>query len=119
MPLLRAPSGLPLLVIIVIHRCQSWAGLLIASLLWKVAWHLLVPKKLSPQGEGFQISSSSGALGPGSGSKLHDDFSNEDLSSTSEGQPGAIAITVNTCDFTKFLNHITCFIIFHSIMEQN
>jgi hypothetical protein len=30
-------------VVDVIHRCHSWVGLLVASLLWKLAWCLLVP----------------------------------------------------------------------------
>lgn len=90
--LLHASLRLLLLVIIVVHRCHSWVVLLIDSLLWMAAWHFLVPRKLSPQEEGFQISSSSRTLGPGSRSKLPDIFSNRDLSSTSEGQPGATAI---------------------------
>lgn len=47
------------MLIVMVHRCQSLEGMLIASLLWEFAWHFLVPWKQS-YGVGTQISFVSG-----------------------------------------------------------
>lgn len=46
MPLLHHQSYSAVLVIVVVHSCHGWVGLLVASLLRKLAWCPLVPWKL-------------------------------------------------------------------------
>jgi hypothetical protein len=44
------------MVIIVVHRHHTRVGLLVASLLWKLSWHLLVARKLILIEEAFRKS---------------------------------------------------------------
>lgn len=53
-----------LLVVVVISRCQSWVGLFIVSLLWRLAWHLLVPWKLVLRKSPFRPAPTQGPLNP-------------------------------------------------------
>lgn len=75
------------LVFNVVYRWENWVGLLVAPLLWKVAWHLH-NMKVSPGAATalslsvhFQVSSSSGVFWLVS--KVHCVFSSWDLSFTS------------------------------------
>lgn len=62
---------------------------MVVSILWKLAWHFLVPAKLVLKKE-FRSFPAQGSLG--SDSKVHDVFRNKDSPSTSGRQPKAILI---------------------------
>lgn len=53
-----------MLAIDVTHGCQIWEGMLVASLIWKLAWHLLGPWKLVPKDGVFNSVLAQGSLGP-------------------------------------------------------
>ena len=72
-----------LLVVDVVQRHHSWVGLLVAFLLWKTSWHLLVPWKLVLRKGAWKSVPAQETLGLVS--EVHSVFSNWDLSSTSEG----------------------------------
>lgn len=73
-----------MLVVEVVHRHYSWAGLLLfVSFNWKLAWPLLVPCKLVPRKRAFSSVPVQGSLGPVS--KVHGAFSSRDLPSISGG----------------------------------
>lgn len=78
---------------VVVHRCYTWAGLLVASLPWKLIWYLLVAWKLVLVEGAFKSTPAQGPLG--STSQAHCVFSNTFLSSTSVEQPREITITYN------------------------
>lgn len=42
------------MLIAMVRECHSWAGLLVASLLWKLALYLPVPGKLILREEAFE-----------------------------------------------------------------
>lgn len=99
-----APLGLyrAMPTLVVVHKCQSWVGLLVASLLWN--FPALAPPdtmKARPQGGDVQVSLPQGPLSPVS--EVHDVFSNRDSSSTSGEQPRAITIF---CKFSKSLEQL-------------
>lgn len=82
-----------MLVLILFHRCYTWVGLLGFSLLWKLAWSLLI--KANPQAGGFQISSRSEASEPVSKCVVSSAIKELFFTFTSEGQLRAIAVTHN------------------------
>lgn len=53
-----------MLAIDVAHGCRIWGGMLVASLIWKLAWHLLGPWKLVPREGVFKSVLAQGSLGP-------------------------------------------------------
>ena len=67
----------------VVHRHQSWIGLSDESLLWKLGWHFLVPRKLVLWEEAVRSVPALGPVGPVS--EVHGVFSNRDLPSISGG----------------------------------
>lgn len=71
-----ATTGLLYYVITVIHRGHSWVGLLVASLLWKLAWYLLLLWKLVLKKEAFMSILSQETLGHIS--EVHGIFNNWD-----------------------------------------
>lgn len=44
-PLLH-PSGYLAILVVMVYRCHNWIEMLVASLFWKFAWHMLVPWEL-------------------------------------------------------------------------
>ena len=50
-------------VVVTVHRDHILVGLLVASLLWKPAWHLLVPWKLVLGEEALKSGPAQGPLG--------------------------------------------------------
>lgn len=67
-----------MIVIVMVHRCHSWMGLLVAFLLRMPAWCLLVIME-----ETFLSVLAQGSLGPRS--QVQGDFISRNLPSTSEG----------------------------------
>jgi hypothetical protein len=53
-----------MLVSVLVHRYYSWVGLFIASIIWKCAWHLLVPGKLVLREEIFRSVPAQGTSKP-------------------------------------------------------
>ena len=76
-PLLHPYDYHATLVIVVVHRHHSWVGLLLPSLLLKLAWYFLIPGSLEPL------------------SAVHGIFSKRNLPSTSGEEPRTIAIVCN------------------------
>ena len=69
-------------IIVVLHKHNSWVGLLVVSLLWMLVWCLLVLWKLIIKDEAFRLVLSHRPLDPAY--EVHGVFSNRDFPSTSE-----------------------------------
>lgn len=77
------------MIIVLVQRCHNWVGLLVGSLLRKLAYCLLVPWKLVPRGDAVM---SHPSWGLGSVSKVHSFFNTRDSPSSYRRQPWATAI---------------------------
>lgn len=73
-----------------VHRFHSWIGLLIASLIWEIAWCVQVPLKLVLREETFR--SVQTQKSQRSASEVHSVFSNKNLPYISMVQARAIAV---------------------------
>lgn len=82
-----------MLVIVVVHRCHSWVVLLVASLLWKLARSLLVPRKLVLREWSFRSAPAQGSLVPRS--EVHGVFINWDSPfnfGANKGNPNSLSL---------------------------
>lgn len=84
-----------------IKRYHSWIGLLVASLIWEIAWCVQVPLKLVLREETFR--SVQTQKSQGSASEVHSVFTNKDLPYTSMVQTKAIAISYRSVNLLDTL----------------
>lgn len=92
MPLLHPEGYHAVQIIVMVHGCHSWVGLLTGSLLWKVKCCILVPWKLVPRKEGLK-SYPSGIFWVLS--EVHGLFNNRDSPSISGRQKRATVLVYN------------------------